>query len=82
MTSNPSATSAAVRVITGPNAPISTGGAPLGFGPGLKFGGIRVWVKYSPRKLSRDFPSQASRIALIADTVSAIFAAGLSHVAP
>ena len=79
MTNNPSATSAALRVITGPNAPTNIGGGPNGLGPGLKFGGINVWVKNSPRNSRRELPSQASKMALIAATVSAIRAAGLPH---
>ena len=40
------------------------GGGPNGLGPGLKLGGIRVWVKNSPRKSRRDLPSHAAKIAL------------------
>ena len=82
ITSSPSATSAAVRVITGPKAPSSTGGGPNGLGPGLKLGAMMVWVKNSPRKSMRHWPSHAAKIALIAATVSAIRAAGRSHLLP
>lgn len=44
ITSSPSATSAAVRVITGPSAPSSTDGAPYGLGPGSKVGAMMVCV--------------------------------------
>ena len=71
ITNKASATSAAVRVITGPSAPSSTGGGPYGFGPGLKFGGISVWVENSPRKFNGALPSQAANTALMAATVSA-----------
>ena len=66
----------------GPSAPINTGGGPNGLGPGLKLGAIKVWVKNSPRKSNRDNPSHAAKIALIAATVSAIRAAGRSHLLP
>ena len=82
MTNSPSATSAAVRVMIGPSAPMSTAGGPKGLGPGLKFGGISVWVKCLPRKFNGALPSQQSKMALIAVTVSAMRSAGLAHCAP
>ena len=82
ITRSPSATCAAVRVMIGPNAPMSTAGGPNGLGPGLKFGGISVCVKCVPRKFNGALPSQQSKMALIAVTVSAIFSAGLAHCAP
>ena len=48
MTRMPSATSAVTSHIFGPRAPTWTIGLPYGFGPGLKFGVMRVWVVYSP----------------------------------
>ena len=53
ITSSPSATSAAVRVITGPSAPSSTGGTPYGFGPGTNVGGISVCRVNSPAEVQR-----------------------------
>lgn len=82
ITSSPSATSAAVRVICGPSAPRRTGGAPYGFGPGTNVGGISVCRVNSPRK-SRRMPScQDARMALTASTISRIWATGRSQVAP
>ena len=49
ITSTPSAHSTAVRVITGPSAPSSTGGGPNRLGPGLNSGGIRSSWVCSPR---------------------------------
>ena len=66
----------------GPSAPISTGGGPNGFGPGLKFGVISVWVVNSPRKSSLAVPSHAAKIALIANTHSRMRGTGRDHWAP
>ena len=82
ITSSPSATSAAVRVITGPRAPSRTGGGPNGFGPGLNVGGISVCRVCSPRKSSREPSCHAVRIAFTASTISRIRSAGGVHVAP
>jgi hypothetical protein len=82
ITSSPSATWAAVRVMIGPSAPSSTGGGPNGLGPGLKLGAMMVCVKNSPRKFNGARPSQAANTALIAATASAIRGAGRSHLLP